>query len=165
MNNKIKQLEYLKSRLKKAYSLPLSEQQKWKKQIEELENEISQIENELGIYTQEKAEKLLLQAIEKLATSLIWPDVDFDEFFAKYPELGKRQKEAEQKVNTTFKTGGLTVFEKALKDYIDIYIEINSLLNSKKEKETYEQLGFILLEPVDPEYKEAVEVFKNWNAN
>ncbi|MEW8997916.1 MAG: hypothetical protein AB2462_08945 [Thermoanaerobacter sp.] len=165
MNNKIKQLEYLKSRLKKAYSLPLSEQQKWKKQIEELENEISQIENELGIYTQDKALKLLMQAIQKLSASLAWEGINFNEFFTKYPELGKKQKEAETKVEKVFKTGGLTVFEKALKDYIDVYIEINSVFNSKKEAETYEQLGFHLLTPDDPEYAEAVEVFKNWNAN
>lgn len=160
MNDKIKQLEHLKSRLKKAYSLPKSEQQKWKKEIEKIENEIAKLENELGIFTPEKAEKLLLNTVKQIAEKLAWPEIDLDKFFEKHPTLRDREKEAEKKVDNAFKHGGLTALQTALSEYVKVMMDINSVINDVDIK-ILEQIGFDLLGPDSEEAQKLNELFPN----
>ncbi|WP_026486823.1 hypothetical protein [Caldanaerobius polysaccharolyticus] len=163
MNDKIKQLEHLKSRLKKAYSLPFAEQQKWQKQIKELEDQVSTLERELGLFSEDKAINLMTAAMYKVA-ELAWDDFNLLGFFKKHPDIEQRYTNAEDKVNQAFKTGGISYFEKALQEYIDIFAEIYAIHKGQKKEDSYKQIGFFELLSGDPEYQEAMEVFRNWNA-
>lgn len=158
MNDKIKQLEHLKSRLKKAYSLPKSEQQKWKKEIEKIENEIAKLENELGIFTPEKAEKLLLNTVKEIAEKLCWKDLNLQEVYKKHPFLKEKEEEAEKRVDNAFKQGCLTALQNALNEYVQVILEINSVVNDVDIK-ILEQIGFDLLDPDSEEALKLNELF------
>jgi len=158
MNDKIKQLEHLKSRLKKAYSLPKSEQQKWKKEIEKIENQIAKLESELGIFTPEKAEKLLLNTVKQIAEKLCWKDLNLQEVYKKHPFLKEKEEEAEKRVDNAFKQGCLTALQNALNEYVQVILEINSVVNDVDIK-ILEQIGFDLLDPDSEEAQKLNELF------
>ncbi len=125
-----KQLEQIKQRLKKAYSLPKSEQIKWQKQIQELEAQAAKLQKALGIFDEEKAVDLLVQTNREIAAQVTGKygyDDNFKKFLQDNPQLEEKLSVAEDNVSKAYKLRDWAYFQECVAKYKETFLEIDKL--------------------------------------
>jgi hypothetical protein len=130
-NQAEKQLEHIKERLQKAYSLPRSEQIKWQKQIQELERQAAKLQSMLGVFDEDKALKLLVRTNKEIAIVTAerrygYTD-DFKKFLRDNPHLDEKWEDAMQSVDKAYKLKDWNYYEKCIAKYKDTFLEIDKL--------------------------------------
>lgn len=126
-----KQLEQIKQRLKKAYSLPKSEQIKWQKQIQELEAQAAKLQKALGIFDEEKALELLLKTDREIAIATVerrygYTD-DFRNFLKDNPSIAEKWDKSMKDVSKAYKLRDWGFFEECVKRYKTVSLEVDKL--------------------------------------
>jgi len=125
-----KQLEQIKQRLKKAYSLPKSEQIKWQKQVRELEQQVAKLQSILGIFDEDKAVVLLVQTNREIAaqvTAKYGYDDNFKKFLQDNPQLEEKLSVAEDNVSKAYKLRDWGYFHECVAKYKETMLEIDRL--------------------------------------
>jgi len=125
-----KQLEQIKQRLKKAYSLPKSEQIKWQKQVRELEQQVAKLQSILGIFDEDKAVVLLVQTNREIAaqvTAKYGYDDNFKKFLQDNPQLEEKLSVAEDNVSKAYKLRDWGYFQECVAKYKETMLEIDRL--------------------------------------
>lgn len=125
-----KQLEQIKQRLKKAYSLPKSEQIKWQKQIRELEQQAAKLQSILGIFDEDKAVDLLVQTNREIAAQVTGKygyDDNFQKFLQDNPQLEEKLSVAEDNVSKAYKLRDWAYFQECVAKYKETILEIDRL--------------------------------------
>lgn len=125
-----KQLEQIKQRLKKAYSLPKSEQIKWQKQIRELEQQAAKLQSILGIFDEDKAVDLLVQTNREIAAQVTGKygyDDNFKKFLQDNPQLEEKLSVAEDNVSKAYKLRDWAYFQECITKYKETMLEIDRL--------------------------------------
>jgi len=125
-----KQLEQIKQRLKKAYSLPKSEQIKWQKQIRELEQQAAKLQSILGIFDEDKAVDLLVQTNREIAAQVTGKygyDDNFQKFLQDNPQLEEKLSVAEDNVSKAYKLKDWEYFQECITKYKETILEIDRL--------------------------------------
>ena len=114
-----KQLELLKSRLKKAYSLPFEVQEKWKDEIEKLEQKANILRTKLGItFDEDKASEMLINTNKEIIKLL---------------KGNYGNKEAEKlwnetdEINVAFKLKDRDYFKECLKKYKENILKVDEM--------------------------------------
>lgn len=124
-----KQLELLQNRLKKAYSLPESEQEKWRNEIEELENQSNILRTQLGIrFDEDKAIGLLIQTNIEMCKELKsnYGAGEFQSFLKNNPRANKIWNRTNE-VNVAYKLRDMKYFQKCLLEYKNNILEIDEM--------------------------------------
>ena len=125
-----KQLEQIKQRLKKAYSLPKSEQIKWQKQIRELEQQAAKLQSILGIFDEDKAVDLLVQTNREIAAQVTGKygyDDSFKKFLKDNPQLDEKWETAEDNVSKAYKLRDWAYFQECITKYKETILGIDRL--------------------------------------
>ena len=126
-----KQLEQIKQRLKKAYSLPKSEQIKWQAQIRELENQAAKLQSKLGIFDEEKALELLVKTDKEIAMATAERRYGYTDSFQKFlrdnPQLDKKWEDAMEAINRAYKLKDWHCYTKSVVKYKETFLEIDKL--------------------------------------
>lgn len=126
-----KQLEQIKQRLKKAYSLPKSEQIKWQKQIRDLENQAAKLQSMLGIFDEEKAMEILLKTSREIVittTERRYGNAnDFKNFLGDNPQLDEKWQAAMSNVIRAFRIKDWSYYETCIAKYKETSLEIDKL--------------------------------------
>jgi hypothetical protein len=125
-----KQLEQIKQRLKKAYSLPKSEQIKWQKQIRELEQQAAKLQSILGIFDEDKAVDLLVQTNREIVAQVTGKygyDDNFKKFLQDNPQLEEKLSVAEDNVSKAYKLKDWSYYETCIAKYRETFLEIDKL--------------------------------------
>lgn len=157
--DKKNELELIKNRLQKAYSMTIEEQKKWFKKIQELEEQTARLERELGYtFSEEEGIKLLINANKELSIELSkqrWK-ADIDNYLEKNTKVKELLDLACEEVDRGFKTKSITVlslkvleYKKALK-FVEKTYEDNFTLGireltsdeNKVINERLEQIGW-----------------------
>lgn len=125
-----KQLEQIKQRLQKAYSLPKSEQIKWQKQIRELEQQAAKLQSILGIFDEDKAVDLLVQTNREIVAQVTGKygyDDNFKKFLQDNPQLEEKLSVAEDNVSKAYKLKDWEYFQECITKYKETILEIDRL--------------------------------------
>lgn len=129
-----KQLEQIKQRLKKAYSLPKSEQIKWQKQIRELEQQAAKLQSILGIFDEDKAVDLLVQTNREIAAQITGKygyDDNFKKFLQDNPQLEEKLSVAEDNISKAYKLRDWAYFQECVAKYKETILKIDRLYTQK----------------------------------
>lgn len=124
-----KQLELLKKRLKKAYSLPLSVQEKWQEEIEKLENQANILRTKLGIgFDEDKAVEMLIDTNRKIAMTIIgdYGSGNFNKFLNSNSEANKLWNETLE-IDIAYKLKDIEYFNKCLEKYKNDILAIDKM--------------------------------------
>lgn len=126
-----KQLEQIKQRLKKAYSLPKEEQAKWQKQIRELEQQAAKLQSLLGVFDEDKALELLIKINKEIAIATAerryGHNDDFKKFLKDNPQLDEKWETAMDSVNKAYKLKDWSYYETCIAKYRETFLEIDKL--------------------------------------
>ena len=130
---KQQQIEHIKARLKKAYSLPLSEQIKWKKQIQELEQQLARLQG--SIFDENKAIELLNQANKDILKACAEKRYggDFYQFLNDNPEVANFIDTALLEIDRAFKLKDMDAFKQAIEQYKEAFIKVEELYQQSQE--------------------------------
>lgn len=122
--SKKNELETVKSRLKKAYSMTNEEQKKWAKKIKELELLSVKLEQTCGIrFVDDKAFKLLIEANKELSKELSeqrWGK-GIEKYFEDNPKVSELLDKACSDVDEAFKIKSMTVLKLKIEKYKEAY--------------------------------------------
>lgn len=127
------QIEHIKARLKKAYSLPLSEQIKWKKEIQKLEAELARLQGNIA-FDENKAFELLNQANKEILRICAEKRYggDFYQFMRDNPAVTQYLDEALNAIDNTFKQKDMEGFKRAIEQYKAAFIKIEELYQQSR---------------------------------
>ncbi|WP_333861603.1 hypothetical protein [Clostridium sp.] len=104
------ELEIIKSRLQKAYSMTIKEQKKWSKKIKELEVLSVKLEKSTGKhFLDEEGVKLLISANKEISRELSeerWGD-GIGKYFEENPEVNELLDKACSDIDYAFRKGAL----------------------------------------------------------
>lgn len=131
---KQQQIEHIKARLKKAYSLPLSEQIKWKKQIQQLEQELARLQGSIS-FDENKAIELLNQANKDILKTCAERRYggDFYQFLKDNPTVWAHIDQALLEIDRAFKLKDMQAFKKAIVQYIAAFTKVEELYRQSRE--------------------------------
>lgn len=124
-----KQLELLKSRLKKAYSLPFEVQEKWKDEIEKLEQKANILRTKLGItFDEDKASEMLINTNKEIIKLLKgnYGNGEFNKFLDNNKEAEKLWNETDE-INVAFKLKDRDYFKECLKKYKENILKVDEM--------------------------------------
>lgn len=129
------QIEHIKARLKKAYSLPLSEQIKWKKQIRELEQQLARLQGSTSSFDEQQAIELLNQANKDILKTCAERRYggDFYQFLKDNPTVWEHIDQALLEIDRAFKLKDMQAFKKAIVQYIAAFTKVEELYRQSRE--------------------------------
>lgn len=119
-----KELEIIKNRLEKAYSMTIEEQKKWLKQIQELEILAAKLEEDIGGgFNVEDGVKLLIAANKELSNELSsqrW-GAGIEKYFDENREVTGLLDKACDDVDQAFRIKSSTVLKLRIEKYKDAF--------------------------------------------
>mgnify|MGYP000871441939 CR=1 FL=1 len=124
-----KQLKLLKKRLKKAYSLPKSEQEKWQEEIEKLENQSNILRTQLGIgFDENKAVEMLIDTNREIAKNVKgnYGDGKFNKFLDSNPRANELCNQTNE-INIAYKLRDIEYFKRCLEKYKNSILAIDKM--------------------------------------
>lgn len=123
-SDKKKELETIKNRLQKAYSMTIQEQKKWEKEINQLEALAAKLEGEIDQrFNDEYGIKLLIEANKELSNTLCeqrW-GVGIAKYFDDNPKVYEIIDKACDDVDHAFRIKSSTVLKLRLEKYKAAY--------------------------------------------
>ncbi len=127
------QIEHIKARLKKAYSLPLSEQIKWQKQIRELEQQLARLQSSIS-FDENKAIELLNQANKEILRACAEKRYggDFYQFLNDNPEVANYIDTALLEIDRAYKLKDMDAFKQAIEQYKAAFVKVEELYQQAK---------------------------------
>jgi len=130
---KQQQIEHIKARLRKAYSLPVEEQKKWQKQIRELEEELARLQG--NIFDENKAIELLNQANKDILKTCAERRYggDFYQFLNENPAVWEHIDQALFEIDRAFKLKDMEAYKKAIVNYIAAFTKVEELYQQSRE--------------------------------
>lgn len=126
------QIEHIKARLRKAYSLPVEEQKKWQKQIRELEEELARLQG--NIFDENKAIELLNQANKDILKTCAERRYggDFYQFLKDNPTVWEHIDQALLEIDRAYKLKDMAAFKEAIVHYITAFTKVEELYQQSK---------------------------------
>lgn len=122
--DKKKELETIKNRLSKAYSMTIEDQKKWTKKIRELEITAAKLEDCIGEhFIDEEGIKILISANKELSEKLSeqrWGE-GIKKYFDENPKVNELLNKACKDVDEAFRTKSYTVLKLRLEKYKEIF--------------------------------------------
>ena len=122
--DKKEELELVKSRLLKAYSMTIKEQKKWSKKIDELEILASKLEESIGEpFSDEEGVKLLVAANRKLSMELSkqrWGG-NIEKYFKDNPKINELLDKTCRDVDQGFRVKSITVLKLKIEKYKEVF--------------------------------------------
>lgn len=123
LNNK-NELEIIKNRLSKAYSMTMAEQKKWSKKIKELEITAANLEEGIGEhFKDEEGIKLLISVNKALSEKLSeerWGD-GIKKYFDENPKVNELLNKTCKDVDDAFRIRSYTVLKLKLEKYKEVF--------------------------------------------
>lgn len=122
--DKKNELEIVKRRLQKAYSMTNEDKKKWSKKIRELEVLSGKLEQAIGIrFTENKAVKLLIAANKELSMELAedrWGE-EIKKYFDDNPKVSELLDKACNDIDEAFKIKSMTVLKLKIEKYKEAF--------------------------------------------
>ena len=158
--DKKKELEIIKNRLEKAYSMTIEDQKKWYRKINELETEAVKLEADLDFdFSDDDGINLLIAANKELSKELSeqrW-GAGIEKYFTENPKVRELLDKACDDVDKAFRTKSLTVLILKIDKYKEAYKFVDKTYadsmiygfreltadESKKVNEDLEQIGWV----------------------
>lgn len=124
MSEKEKELEIIKNRLLKAYSMTIEDQKKWSKKIKELEAIAAKLEDSIGQhFIDEEGIKFLISANKELSEKLSeqrWGD-GIKKYFDQNPDVNELLNKVCMDVDDAFRIRSYTVLKLRLEKYKEAF--------------------------------------------
>ena len=154
------ELEIIKNRLQKAYSMTIEDQKKWSRKINELEIEAARLEADLGIdFSDDDGVKLLIIANKELSKELSeqrW-GAGIEKYLAENSKVRELLDKSCNDVDQAFTTKSLTVLILKIDKYKEAYKFVEKTYadsmtygfreltadESKKVDKDLEQIGWV----------------------
>ena len=118
--DKKNELEIIKIRLQKAYSMTIEEQKKWRKKIHELETATAKLEESIGEhFSDEEGIELLINANKELSIELSekrWK-ADINKILEQNPKVNEMLNTACDEVDRAFGIKSIEVFKLKIDNY------------------------------------------------